>query len=99
MGLGDRGGDDSKGRERYEEGLPGYHDPTAGIGGASPARSALTLRLILAGFGLLTCTALATWVLWIGAPVGFVIVLAVLAATAVVDLAVLVHRKRRGEPG
>ncbi len=99
MGLGDRDGNDSTGRERYEEGLPGYHDPTAGIGGASPARSALTLRLILAGFGLLTCTALAIWVLWIGAPVGFVIVLAVLAATAVVDLAVLVHRKRRGEPG
>ncbi len=99
MGLGDRGGDDSSGRERYEEGLPGYHDPTAGMGGASPARSALTLRLILAGFGLLTSAALAVWLYWFGAPVGFVIVLAVLAATAMVDIAVIVRRKRRGEPG
>ena len=54
MGLGGRGGDDSGGRERYQEGLPGYHDPTAGIGGASRASSALTLRLILAVFGLFT---------------------------------------------
>jgi hypothetical protein len=99
MGLGDRNGNDSTGRERYEDGLPGYHDPTAGIGGASPARSALTLRLILATFGLLTCTGLAIWLYWLGAPVGFVIVLAVLAVTAVVDIAVIVFRKRRGEPG
>ena len=99
MGLGDRGGDDSDGQERYAEGLPGYHDPTAGIGGASPARSALTLRLILAGFGLLTCTALAIFSYWFGAPDGLVIVLAVLAATAVVDIAVVIRRKRRGEPG
>ena len=33
------------GGEEYEQGLPGYHDPTAGFGGAAPARSALTLRL------------------------------------------------------
>jgi hypothetical protein len=99
MGLGDRDGNDSTGRERYEEGLPGYHDPTAGIGGASPARSALTLRLVLAGFGLLTSTALAIWVWSIGAPVGFVIALAVLAVTAIVDIAVILYRKRRGEPG
>ncbi|MGH4017049.1 MAG: hypothetical protein ACRDSL_24605 [Pseudonocardiaceae bacterium] len=31
-------------RADYERGLPGYHDPTAGFGGASPALSALTLR-------------------------------------------------------
>jgi hypothetical protein len=29
-----------------------HHDPTAGFAGAPPARSALTLRLILASFGL-----------------------------------------------
>jgi hypothetical protein len=29
-----------------------YHDPTAGFAGAPPARSALTLRLILASCGL-----------------------------------------------
>ena len=39
-------------RADYERGLPGYHDPTAGFGGAAPARSALTLRAVLAGFGL-----------------------------------------------
>jgi hypothetical protein len=27
-----------------------YHDPTAGFGGAAPARSALTLRLVLAAY-------------------------------------------------
>jgi hypothetical protein len=32
-----------------------YHDSTAGFVGAPPARSALTLRLILASFGLLAC--------------------------------------------
>ncbi len=32
-----------------------YHDPTAGFAGAPPARSALTLRLSLASFGLLAC--------------------------------------------
>jgi hypothetical protein len=43
-------------RGDYERGLPGYHDPTAGFGGAAPARSALTLRAVLAGFGLVFCT-------------------------------------------
>ena len=99
MGLGDRVGNDSNNGERYRKGLPGHHDPTAGMGGASPARSALTLRLVLAVFGLLTCSALAVWFAWFGAPDGFVIVLVVLAATAVVDIAVVVRRKRRGEPG
>jgi len=32
-----------------------YHDPTAGFAGAPPARSALTLPLILASFGLPAC--------------------------------------------
>ncbi|MBD0323811.1 MAG: hypothetical protein ICV72_10555, partial [Aldersonia sp.] len=39
-------------REDFERGLDDYHDPTAGFGGAAPARSALTLRLVLAAFGL-----------------------------------------------
>jgi hypothetical protein len=42
-------------RTRYEAGLPDYHDPTAGIGGAPQAYSALTLRLVLASFGLVVC--------------------------------------------
>jgi hypothetical protein len=49
----------------------GYHDPFAGIGGAAPARSALTLRIVLAGSGLLLCSAGAV-VLWVAeAPVVF----------------------------
>src|SRR4051812_8538916 len=39
----------------FSAGLPDHHDPTAGIGGAAPARSALTLRLVLAAFGLVVC--------------------------------------------
>ena len=39
-------------REDYARGLPDHHDPTAGVGGAPPAQSALTLRLALARFRL-----------------------------------------------
>jgi hypothetical protein len=84
---------------RYRKGLPGYHDPTAGIGGAAPAISALTLRLWLAVFGFVICTAFAIWSYMINAPIGFVVVLLALAAVAVIDIAVILRRKRRGEPG
>jgi hypothetical protein len=85
-------------REDYERGLPGYHDPTAGFGGSTPARSALTLRAVLAGFGLLFCTVAA--VLMITSDVvAFGVVFAVLAVVALVDLGWVIHRKRRGEPG
>ncbi|GGI91335.1 hypothetical protein GCM10011581_30520 [Saccharopolyspora subtropica] len=87
-------------REDYERGLPGYHDPLAGYGGAPYARSALTLRLWLAGFGLVFCGVAAALVFlslpelaWLGW------VLVVLAVIAAVDLAWVAHRKRRGEPG
>lgn len=92
-----RKGSDQKGR--YDRGLPGYHDPTAGIGGAAPAISALTLRLCLAVFGLVVCTAFAVWLYLIDAPIGFVVALVALAVVAVVDIAVILRRKRRGEPG
>jgi hypothetical protein len=94
-----RHGEKSGRRSRYQQGLPGYHDPTAGIGGAAPATSALTLRLWLAVFGLVPCTALAIWLSLIHSPIGFVVVLMALAATAAVDIAVILRRKRRGEPG
>ncbi len=85
-------------REDYKRGLPGYHDPTAGFGGSTPARSALTLRAVLAGFGLLFCTVAAVLVIRSGlTAVGVVFV--VLAAVALVDLGWVIHRKRRGEPG
>ena len=85
-------GDDSRARE-------GYHDPAAGLAGAAPARSALTLRLVLAVFGFIVCSigaALAVTV--VNAPVPAA-VLAFLAAVAVADIIVVTRRKRRGEPG
>ena len=88
-------------RERpdYRRGLPDHHDPTAGIGGARPAQSALTLRLVLAAFGLVFC--LGAGLLWLAGdlPVWPAVVLLVLAAVAAVDLVVVIRRKARGEPG
>ena len=86
-------------REDYQRGLPDHHDPTAGIGGAPPARSALTLRLVLAAFGLVVC--LGGGLLWLVTPLPTwpAVVLFVLAAVAAVDLVVIARRKARGEPG
>jgi hypothetical protein len=95
----ERQGKGSDRKRGYHRGLPGYHDPTAGIGGAAPATSALTLRLWLAVFGLVICTAFALWLHLINAPIGFIVVLVALAAIAVVDIADILRRKRRGEPG
>jgi hypothetical protein len=80
-------------------GREGYHDPFAGVGGAAPARSALTLRIVLATFGLLVCSvgAAAFWVAEV--PVGYPLVAALFALVAAVDLAVVIRRKRHGEPG
>lgn len=78
---------------------PDYHDPTAGLGGAPPAQSALTLRLVLAVFGLITCTAAAVLFAIFGVPAGLVGTAAFLALVAALDIAVVVERKRRGEPG
>lgn len=94
--AGPRSGDEPG---RYERGLADYHDPTAGFAGAPPARSALTLRLVLACFGLVACGfGAAAFVTVVDVPAisGF---LAALAAIAVVDIAVVARRKRRGEPG
>ncbi|HSK58929.1 MAG TPA: DUF6343 family protein [Actinomycetospora sp.] len=86
-------------RKDYERGLPDYHDPTAGFGGAAPTYSALTFRAVLATFGLLSCLAgivVFTVVLWLPwAAIAF----GVIAAVCVVDLAWVLHRKARGEPG
>jgi hypothetical protein len=87
-------------REDYERGLPDHHDPTAGFAGAPPARSALTLRLILAIFGLVVCVAGGFLLLAVDAvPVWLSVVLFVFAAVAAVDIAVIIRRKARGEPG
>ena len=71
-----------------------YHDPTAGLGGAPPARSALGLRLVLAIFGLVTCTAGAVAFAVVDAPAGTV-VMAILAAVAGVDIVAVIRRIRR----
>jgi len=76
-------------------GGPGYHDPTAGIGGAAPARSALTLRLILAGFGTVVCAAGAVLLALAGVPSAWVVTLAVLALVAAIDVVVVVRLKRQ----
>ncbi|SDY27888.1 hypothetical protein SAMN05661080_02931 [Modestobacter sp. DSM 44400] len=86
-------------RPDYQQGLPDHHDPTAGIGGARPAQSALTLRLVLAASGLVVCVAGGILFLAIDAPVIFAVALFVLAAIALVDLVVVARRKLRGEPG
>ena len=91
-----RGGHDPSTERRAR---PGYHDPTATIGGAVPARSALTLRLILAAVGLLACTAWAVGNAAVGGQAWLTAVLAVLALVALVDIVLMVRRKRRGEPG
>jgi hypothetical protein len=86
--------DDSRFRGR-----PDFHDPLAGFGGAPAAHSALTLRLVLAIFGTLVCAAGAALFAVVDAPVALVLVFAVFGAVAVIDLVVIIRRKRRGEPG
>jgi Family of unknown function (DUF6343) len=83
----------------FSAGLPDYHDPSAGFGGAPPASSALTLRLVLAIFGFVVCMVGAVAGLVVARSPAFAIILAVFAAVAAVDVAVILHRKRRGEPG
>lgn len=86
-------------RADYERGLPDYHDPTAGWGGAAPAYSALTLRLWLAGIGFVLCVGVGVlWIVVADMPLPAVILFAV-AAGLVVDFGWVLHRKRRGEPG
>ena len=99
MVVDDHGNEKPVRKGRFRRGLPGYHDPTAGIGGAAPAYSALTLRLWLALFGLVTCSGLAIWLSVIDVPTGFVVVLVVLAVTSLIDIGAVLRRKRRGEPG
>lgn len=85
-------------RAEYERGLPGYHDPTAGFGGSTPARSALTLRAVLAAFGLVFAGGAA----WLGFAAGIPVlgwVMVVVVVVALADLVWVLYRKGRGEPG
>jgi Flp pilus assembly protein TadB len=85
-------------REDFPRGIPDSAR-TLTEGGAAGARSALTLRLVLAAFGLVLCTVLGVLALASDVSVLFAVVLFVLAAVALVDLVVVARRKRRGEPG
>jgi hypothetical protein len=86
-------------RGREELAREDYHDPFAGFAGAPPARSALTLRLVLAGFGLVICSLGAAALVTIADVPVLAGILAFLAAVAVVDIVVVTRRKLRGEPG
>jgi Flp pilus assembly protein TadB len=63
-------------------------------------RSALNLRVVLATFGLVSCTAFAVAAFWVGIP-ALGVVLVILAVVAAVDLIVVgrrvIRRRRRGE--
>lgn len=83
----------------YSQGLEDHHDPTGRLTGAPPARSALTLRLVLASFGLVVTGVMAVLSYLAGLPVVIWGVLAVLAVVAAVDIVVILRRKARGEPG
>jgi uncharacterized membrane protein len=74
---------------------PDYHDPTAGVGGAPAAASALTLRLVLALFGLVVLGALGGLALAVQAP-GYAAVAWLLALTAAID-ALVVRRRQAHE--
>jgi Family of unknown function (DUF6343) len=86
-------------RGREELAREDYHDPLAGFAGAPPARSALTLRLILACFGVVVCSLGAAALVTVANVPAFAGILAFLAAVAVADIIVVTRRKLRGEPG
>jgi ABC-type sulfate transport system permease component len=61
----------------------------------APPRSALTLRLVLASFGLALWIAAAVLSVVFDLPVGWILVFAALAVVALVDLVIVARRKRR----
>jgi hypothetical protein len=86
-------------QKHTEADRPGYHDPFAGIGGAAPAQSALTLRLVLAVAGLVFAMAGIVTFLLVDAPAWVLVLFALVAVTALVDIVVVARRKLHGESG
>ncbi len=82
-----------------DSGREDFHDPAAGFAGAPPARSALTLRLILASIAVLIGVAAAIAVGVTGGSAVAIGLLSAFAAVSAADLAVVALRKARGEPG
>ncbi|MGM1061330.1 DUF6343 family protein [Saccharothrix sp. Mg75] len=64
----------------------------------APPRSALTLRLWLAGFGIVF-DGVAAWLCFRAGLTWAGVALAVLAVVLVIDFGWVVHRKRRGDQG
>ena len=85
--------------EREARARPDYHDPTAGLGGAPPARSALTLRQVLASFGLVLCGLASAAFVVVEHQAVLAAIFAFFGAVALVDIIVVARRKLRGEPG
>jgi uncharacterized membrane protein YciS (DUF1049 family) len=67
----------------------------ANLTGAAPAQSALALRLVLATFGFFLFTVTAVLFAVLGLPTGVVIVAAIFAAIALVDIVVISRRLAR----
>jgi hypothetical protein len=69
--------------------------------GLEPAqpRSALTLRLILATFGLVVCGGAAIIFALLDLSLVVIAFAALLAVVAAVDIAIIIRRKLHGEPG
>jgi len=84
---------------RPARGRPDYHDPTAGIGGAAPAYSALTLRIVLSSLGVLFGIAIIIVALTVADEAVVLIGGILLTLLALVNLLVVLRRKARGEPG
>lgn len=93
------GSEDQPNRGPRSQARPDHHDPTGGLWGAAPAASALTLRMVLAVLGLVTCIGGVVWSQAVDGPLWLVVVLVLLAVVAVIDIVVIARRKARGEPG
>jgi uncharacterized protein DUF6343 len=90
---------DDERRPASEHGPAGIPDRIADATGAAPARSALTLRLVLACFGLVLFTVTAVLFAWLRLPTGLIVVAAALAVIALVDLVVIIGRRHRARAG
>jgi hypothetical protein len=78
--------------------VTGQEDPEDQLFPRAPARSALTLRLWLAGFGVVFNGVAA--VLCVRAGLTWLaVLLGVIAVALIIDFGWVVHRKRRGDPG
>lgn len=64
-----------------------------------PPHSALTLRLVLATFGLIVCGGAAIVFALLDLPPVLVALAALPAVVAAVDIVVIIRRKVHGEPG